>query len=79
MSYQDTAAPLQFDYDVASDILTVNGVKYTGEMFRSMALAPAGTWLRLDGRSEDGAKVFIRTVSPELERTFDAAIGIGVE
>ncbi len=56
------------------DDLVICGVRYAGELFRQLALASPGTWLRIEGRPPDGViTVFVPTA--EMERTFDAISG----
>lgn len=49
--------PLKFEYDPRIDVLTVEGVRYSGEAFRDLALAKAGTCLQIV-RNEDGVITF---------------------
>lgn len=44
---------LEVKYDLDRDVLVVDGMKYAGALFRSFALAPVGTLLRIEAR-EDG-------------------------
>ena len=37
-------------YDATTDVLRVNGMSYSGHIFRMLALADPGTWLRIEGR-----------------------------
>ena len=76
MSYRDTVATLQIDYDQAQDIVRINGVLYAGLLFRAMQMAQPGTWLRIEGRRNDGALI-VHSVSEAVERTFDSIIGRG--
>jgi hypothetical protein len=50
--------PLEISYDAQRDLLTVDGVVYSGEIFRSFALGNMDReWFRITGRSEyDGQK-----------------------
>jgi hypothetical protein len=34
---EDSGTPLSFSYDLVMDILTVEGVKYSGDLFRQLA------------------------------------------
>jgi hypothetical protein len=76
MSYHDTVAPLDIQYDHASDTVRINGVPYAGFLFRAMQLAQPGTWLRIEHRRADGL-LTVHTVSESVERTFDTIIGRG--
>ena len=73
MSYADKIEKPEIIYYDDSDIITINGVNYSGELFRSLALAEIGTWLRICER-RDGT-LTIHTVPDNVERTFDAIIG----
>ena len=68
-------APLQVEYDQRDDVLTVDGVRYSGHIFRTLALCEPGTWLRFEDRRDGVVSVF--TLGPELERAFDAMTGKG--
>jgi hypothetical protein len=54
-------APLQYTYDMTNDILTIEGLEFTGEFFRELAgtLAPAGTLFQVVKR-ENGVKAIER-------------------
>lgn len=64
---------LSIIYMADDDIVEIDGVRYQGELFRSLALAAPGTWLRIEERSR--GVLSVRHVSDEQERTFDAMIG----
>lgn len=66
---------LRIDYDKYTDVLTVDGIRYSAELFRIFAFCKQGTWLRLEKR-QDGV-VTVSTPGPELERKFDAIAGNG--
>jgi hypothetical protein len=68
-------APLTVSYDQRKDVLTVDGVHYTGHIFRALALCEPGTWLRFEDRRDGLVTVF--TPGPELERAFDVMTGKG--
>ena len=68
-------AALNVDYDQHRDVLTVDGVRYAGHLFRLLALCEPGTWLRLEDRRDGLVSVF--TPGPNLERAFDAMTGKG--
>lgn len=39
---------LDFSYDAPNDIMTIEGIRYAGEMFREFGLGPnPGKWLRI--------------------------------
>ena len=77
MSYQDTAAPLQIDYDERNDVLRVNGTPYAGALFRAFSMAAPGTWLRIEDRRVRDGMLTVHSVPESVERTFDAIIGRG--
>ena len=66
---------LIIEQDAARDIVTINGVKYSGHLFRTLALCEPGTWLRFEGRRDGAITVF--TPGPDLERAFDVLSGKG--
>ena len=68
-------APLQVEYDQHNDVLTVDGVRYSGHIFRTLALCEPGTWLRFEDRRDGVVSLF--TPGPGLERAFDAMTGKG--
>lgn len=51
----NNAVPLTVHYDPATDILTVDGLRFSGAYFRAYALEPVGSVLRIEKRDEDGA------------------------
>lgn len=39
---------LDFSYDTGNDIMTIEGIKYSGEIFRAFGIGPTpGKWLRI--------------------------------
>jgi hypothetical protein len=45
---------MQFAYDPVDDVLTIEGIRYSGDLFRYFALeTPPGRWIRILKR-EDG-------------------------
>jgi hypothetical protein len=54
-----TAHPNWLDYDPAKDILTIYGVKYSGELFSGLGLGPVGMSFTILAR-EDGALTLCR-------------------
>lgn len=59
----------------AVDVVTICGIRYSGDLFRQMALAEPGTWLRIEGR-KDGT-LSVTCVNDETGRTFDLLTGKG--
>ncbi len=48
-------APLAYHYDEGLDVMTVEGIKYSGHFFRVLALTgPSDQAFRIVGRDEDG-------------------------
>lgn len=58
----DQAVPLEVSYDRESDILTVNGMRYSGAVFRAYALCPVGTAVQFIERA-DGC-ITLRKIVP---------------
>ena len=47
--------PLDIQYDEATDIVVINGIRYStysAELFRTLARAPLGTLIRIEDRNE---------------------------
>lgn len=63
------------EHDKTNDLLIINGVRYSGHLFRTLALCEPGTWLRFEERRNGTISVF--TPGPEMERTFDVMTGKG--
>lgn len=60
---------LDFSYDESTDILTIEGVKWSGDLLRKMCTElPLGKWFRMVERA-DGV-ITIGTVSPEIQQAF---------
>ncbi len=68
-------AALSVEYDQRRDVLTVDGVRYSGHLFRTLALCEPGTWLRFEDRRDGVITVF--TTGADMERAFDAMTGKG--
>lgn len=45
---------MKIEYDTQTDVLTIEGVKYAGDVFRNLGIAPLGAIFRLVNRREDG-------------------------
>ena len=67
---------LTVEHDEARDLLIVDGVRYSGQIFRTLALCEPGTWLRFEDRRDGVVSLF--TPGPKLERAFDIITGKGV-
>lgn len=61
---------LRFDYDAFTDILTIEGVKYSGELFRALGVDGLATdcWFRIVSR-EDGILSIAREEAHAKSRT----------
>jgi hypothetical protein len=58
--------PLKVSHDHFNDTLTVEGVTYSGELFRHLAFGPIGRWYRLTERMYcDGKPVVCVEMAPE--------------
>jgi hypothetical protein len=68
---------LDYLYDPACDIITIEGIHYSGDLFRSMRVAPVGTWLRITER-RDGVVKFVQA-TPINARSFDAIAGVPLQ
>lgn len=65
---------LRISYDEAEDILTIEGIRYSGSLLRSLGNELPGSWLRILGR-KDGVITCFRT-TPAMERSFDVLVGL---
>ena len=54
---------LAYQYDQDTDVITIEGVKYAGEVFRTLSFAPIGTKLQIEGR--EGGTVTVRRIEDE--------------
>lgn len=57
------------------DLFMVEGVLYSGLMFRQLGCAEPGTWYRIDQREDQ--VLLLRSVPDSVGRTFDAIAGFG--
>lgn len=62
-------------WDADRDILHINGVAYSVQLFRRLALAEPGTWLRITERTDGVLTIY--TPGPDVCATFDAITGQG--
>jgi hypothetical protein len=67
---------LDIQVDEDREVVTICGARYSFEIFRTLGIAPPGTWLRIEDRKDGVVTVF--RVSEETERSFDAITGRGV-
>lgn len=69
---------LNIAYDSGRDVVTIEGVQYSGHLFRSLGLRgfEPGTWLRIEQRADGLLTVY--SVPEETERSFDAIAGRGI-
>lgn len=65
-----TETTLRVDQDNFDDTITIEGVRYSREMFRAFGLAPLGTWLRINARDITVTAHQIRAGS-DLAKQFD--------
>jgi hypothetical protein len=72
-------AKLSFSYDASVDILTVEGVRYKGDVFRKLAEPEDGYFYQL--RQKTNGVVVIERMEPTLEaemnKAFDDEVGDG--
>lgn len=64
--------PPDFSYDESLDIVTIWGVRYSGELLRQFAFAEVGTWIRIVDRV--GNQPILGTVHPTLQRQIDELV-----
>lgn len=69
---------LSIEYDRARDVVTIEGVRYAGVLFRSLGVRgfEPGKWLRIEQRAD--GMLTVHSVPDETERTFDAIAGRGI-
>jgi hypothetical protein len=75
---QGGGAKLNFSYDSIKDILTIEGVKYFGALFRTLALPDDGSLYRLI-QNKDGVVGVERVEQPyedKLNQAFDEEAGL---
>ncbi len=65
--------PLVISYSAHTDMVVINGVRYSGQLFREFALAREGQWLRMEGNR--GGTLTVFSVTETLEKTFDLLCG----
>jgi hypothetical protein len=74
LEYLAAAEGSVIEFDKVSDTIRICGVKYSMQVFRTLALAEPGSWLRVDERGE---YLDISCVSEEMERAFDCIARMG--
>ena len=64
--------PLRIEYDFIGDVLTIEGVRYSGDLFRSFGLTPTreGFLYTIINR-QDGVVTIQQVQDVELYRRFD--------
>jgi hypothetical protein len=50
---------LAINYDAQSDVLTVDGKRYSGQIFRTFALCAPRAWMRFESRRDGVCTVFM--------------------
>jgi hypothetical protein len=65
------------EYDHATAVISVNGVRMSWEFFCALSELKPGTWLRIEPSHVPGGKLVCRTVSDEVAKTFNAILGSG--
>lgn len=63
---------LQVSYDREMDVITIEGIRYSGELFRTFGMAPVGTWLRIMER--ENLVLTTYTPSKDLAIKFDSLL-----
>lgn len=63
-------------WDADRDVLQINSVQYAVQMFRALALASPGTWLRVEER-DDGVLTLYQPADT-VAATLDAITGRGL-
>ena len=65
--------PLEYWYDVEDDVLTICGIRYSGDMFRQFALAPVPVNRLLKiVRRDDATTIEVATIiDQQLSDQFD--------
>jgi hypothetical protein len=60
---------LTINYDTQSDVLTVNDMRYSSDIFRALSRWAEGTWMRIEKRSDGVVTVF--SPPPNLVEKFN--------
>lgn len=67
--------PLDFSYDESRDQMTIEGVRYSGALFRDLGAGlPIGRWFRIVHRAPDG-NLIINAPGSELQAEFTDKAG----
>lgn len=66
-------AKLDVYYNEIDDVLIVEKMRYSGEFFRTLALAEPGTWIRVEEKRRHTLDLF--KADDILEKIFDAMTG----
>jgi hypothetical protein len=59
---------LALSYDEAGDVLTVEGTKYSGEVFRQFGFGTAGRWMRVLSRDDGVVTVEVAATDLQADR-----------
>lgn len=68
-----TKPNLDYDYDSEDDVITIEGIAYSGELFRAAAFSNIGTWMRIEDRNNGSISVF--SPNDGTASLFDAMTG----
>lgn len=68
-----SARPITVMHDTEGDTITICGIRYAAELFRSMAIAQPGSWYRIEERRDGTISVF--KPDEHTERTLDIVSG----
>lgn len=77
MPEQPDQQPFAFQHNPHDDTVTICGVRYSCEFFRSMGYSAPGTWLRIEKRTgpKGNRNVSVFKPNPDLHKTFDILTG----
>jgi len=67
---------ISVQYCPLTDTSLIEGVKYAGEFFRSLAIATPGQWLRIESREDGVLTVF--TPQERMNQFFDSTVSKGI-
>lgn len=66
------AQPLRLGYDKRTDVLTIEGVRYHGDLFRGLGIGPTpvGRWLRIVKVEADGVVTIEERLEDQIVRAW---------